>query len=571
VTKIIISYRRSDSDLFAGRVRDRIAADFGEESVFIDVDNIPFGKDFRVHIQEALTSADAVLVVVGPRWLGRSKGGRSRIMDDTDPVRIEVETALSKGVPTIPILVGQTNMPKPDQLPESLRNFAFINAAPVDTGRDFHRDLNRIIAAINAILERPTDAGNEHRIREAGAENQRAEEQQPRNGAEVKRRAEADERADQAQHARQMEVELQKAEEDRRLKAFTDAQRLAEVERFKEQAREGVAKAQGTGVHHLGDEADKNLRIEEEKDRRPRPELPRERRRSLLAPVVFSLIIVAIIGAIFLYVTAVPTSQSSDVSALSPEREGALKPKDTFKECANCPKMVVAPAGSFTMGSPESEPGRSAAEGPQHRVTLARPFAVGQFELTFDEWDACLADGGCNQYKPSNLAGGRGHQPVIYVPWGDAVNYVTWLSKKTGRPYRLLSEAEYEYASRAGGQTAFPWGDEIGKGNANCIGCGSQWDGKFPAPVGSFPPNGFGLYDMVGNVWAWTQDCAYDGYAGAPTDGSARTFANCATRVVRGGSWDSGPQTLRSAYRNWDAPVPRLLSVGLRVGRTLNR
>ena len=156
MAKVIISYRRSDSDVFAGRVRDRIAGSFGENSVFIDVDNIPFGTDFRDHIQKALAKADAVLVVVGPKWLGISKGGQSRITNDTDPVRIEVETALSKGIPTIPILVGKTDMPRPEQLPESIRSFAFINAAPVDTGRDFHRDLSRVIATINTILE-PAD------------------------------------------------------------------------------------------------------------------------------------------------------------------------------------------------------------------------------------------------------------------------------------------------------------------------------------------------------------------------------------------------------------------------------
>jgi hypothetical protein len=155
VTKIIISYRRSDSDVFAGRVCDRVAKSFGEESVFIDVDNIPFGKDFRVHIQEAMAEADAVLVVIGPQWLGAGRTGQSRIMEDNDPVRIEVETALNKRIATIPVLVGRTNMPQPEELPDSLRDFAFINAASVDTGRDFHRDLNRVIAAISTIIARP--------------------------------------------------------------------------------------------------------------------------------------------------------------------------------------------------------------------------------------------------------------------------------------------------------------------------------------------------------------------------------------------------------------------------------
>jgi hypothetical protein len=153
--KIIISYRRADSDVFAGRIRDRLAACFGEDSVFIDVDNIPFGTDFRVHIQNELAKADAVLVVVGPRWLGAGKGAQSRIKVSTDPVRIEVEAALSKGTPIVPILVGDTVMPNIEQLPESLKNFAFINAATVDTGRDFHRDLDRVIATLNTILGLP--------------------------------------------------------------------------------------------------------------------------------------------------------------------------------------------------------------------------------------------------------------------------------------------------------------------------------------------------------------------------------------------------------------------------------
>lgn len=140
--------------MFAGRVRDRVAAHFGENSVFIDVDNIPFGKDFRVHIQEEMAQADVVLVIIGSKWLGVGKGGHSRIKEETDPVRIEVETALVKGIPTIPVLVGQTKMPKPEQLPDSLKDFSFINAASVDTGRDFHRDLDRVIGTIDGILER---------------------------------------------------------------------------------------------------------------------------------------------------------------------------------------------------------------------------------------------------------------------------------------------------------------------------------------------------------------------------------------------------------------------------------
>ena len=130
------------------------------------------------------------------------------------------------------------------------------------------------------------------------------------------------------------------------------------------------------------------------------------------------------------------------------------------------------------MGSPASEPKRFPTEGPQHMVTFARPFAVQQFALTFEEWDACAVEHGCNGYKPSDQGWGRGRQPVINVSWNDAQAYVAWLSKKTGKSYRLLTEPEYEYATRAGMQTAYPWGNDIGEGNANCDGCGSRWDFK---------------------------------------------------------------------------------------------
>jgi formylglycine-generating enzyme required for sulfatase activity len=254
---------------------------------------------------------------------------------------------------------------------------------------------------------------------------------------------------------------------------------------------------------------------------------------------------------------------------LSLDRERALKSKDTFRECSECPEMIVVPAGSFTMGSPASETGHRDNEGPQHTVKIARQFAVGQFALTFEEWDACVADGGCNGYKPDDYGRGRGRHPVINVSWDDAKGYVAWLSKKTGKTYRLLTEAEYEYAARAGTKTAYPWGDDIGRGNANCDGCGSQWDGKQSATVGSFPANGFGLYDMLGNVWEWTEDCTDNSYNGAPADGSAWTGGNCDNRVIRGGSWLYSPVVLRPVHRDGTASGYQTIDLGFRVGRTL--
>jgi formylglycine-generating enzyme required for sulfatase activity len=254
---------------------------------------------------------------------------------------------------------------------------------------------------------------------------------------------------------------------------------------------------------------------------------------------------------------------------LTAEAESALKPQASFRECvADCPEMIVLPAGSFMMGSAAGETGHEAGEAPQHKVTIARAFAVSKFLVTFADWDACVAVGGCPQNSEGSF--GRGTKPVINVSWDEAKRYAAWLSSMTGKPYRLLSEAEWEYAARAGTTTAYPWGDEIGSGNANCKGCGSPWDGHETSPVGSFKPNAFALLDMQGNVFQWVEDCYQEGYAGAPTDGSARTSANCKRRVVRGGSWYDSPDFLRSANRSRvDAADSRDDDLGFRIARTL--
>jgi formylglycine-generating enzyme required for sulfatase activity len=263
-----------------------------------------------------------------------------------------------------------------------------------------------------------------------------------------------------------------------------------------------------------------------------------------------------------------------DPYVLKLDAERALRPMDTFRECAkNCPEMMVILAGQFMMGSPPGEMGRYDNEGPLRLVRIAQPFAVSKFAVTFTDWDACVLVGGCPQEGRANDVGwGRGTRPVINVSWNDAKQYAAWLSKMTGKPYRLLTEAEYEYAARAGIQTAYPWGKDIklnGRAMANCIGCGSQWDSTQTAPVGSFEPNGFGLYDMVGNVFAWVEDCYHPNYVDAPMDGSAWTTGDCDNRIARGGAWGSDARASRSAYRNWDATVSLGSNLGFRVGRVL--
>ena len=247
--------------------------------------------------------------------------------------------------------------------------------------------------------------------------------------------------------------------------------------------------------------------------------------------------------------------------------DSASSPGETFQDCDECPKMVVVPSGSFRMGSPTRERGHS-DERPLHRVHIDYRFAVGVYEVTFDEWFACRYAGGCGSYVPDDWRWGRGNRPVINVSWEDAQSYVRWLSARTGKTYRLLSESEWEYVARAGTETAYSWGDSIGVNRANCDGCGSWWDDFLTAPVGSFAANGWGVYDMHGNVWEWVQDC-YDSYEGAPTDGSARESGDgdC-RRVLRGGSWYNEPSFLRSAFRMRDSTEARNNVLGFRVARS---
>ena len=242
-----------------------------------------------------------------------------------------------------------------------------------------------------------------------------------------------------------------------------------------------------------------------------------------------------------------------------------LKPGDAFQDCPQCPQMVVVPAGRFVMGASEHESALS-SEKPPHEVTIGQPLAVGKVPVTFAEWDACQAEGGCGGagQGPEDEGWGRGRRPVIHVSWDEARSYADWLSRKTGQTYRLLSEAEYEYAARAGTATAFSTGASITQAEA-------QFDADRTAETGSFAANAFGLHDMQGNVWEWTQDCWHDDYTAAPADGSAwlSPCPDAQMRVVRGGTWGSSSEELRSAYRQALATSTEVYDVGFRVARVL--
>ena len=258
------------------------------------------------------------------------------------------------------------------------------------------------------------------------------------------------------------------------------------------------------------------------------------------------------------------------------EEERWLAPGESIQDASFAPEMVLVPPGKYFQGD-ETGP----VDGIKRReVTIGYPLLVGKFPVTFDEWDAYVEKSGgstgflgigrTKPHTPSDAGWGRGRRPVIYVSWKDTQAYATWLSETTGKSYRLLSEAEWEYACRAGTETAYSFGDTITKSQAQ-FSEGDWGSAKQTVEVGRFPASPFGLHDMHGNVWEWCQDAWVHNYQGAPVDVSARSSADTSvSRVLRGGSWNYFPESLRSAVRFWNRPVIRSIGVGFRLARTLH-
>lgn len=229
-------------------------------------------------------------------------------------------------------------------------------------------------------------------------------------------------------------------------------------------------------------------------------------------------------------------SPSEAVSETPRKKVRTPRANKTFRDCPDCPLMMSLPAGDFLMGSPADETGRNAYEGPQHEVAIKR-FAIGVYEVTSAEWNACVADGGCRRVRADDT----GKLPALGVSWLDAKGYAEWLTRKTGRKYRLPSEAEWEYAARAGATTAYWWGEKFDA---------AKVPARQASAVGSYAPNGFGLYDVLGNAREWVADCYVNNYREAPTDGSAVRDGDCGKRVIRGGSWANSAVDIRTANRS---------------------
>lgn len=273
-------------------------------------------------------------------------------------------------------------------------------------------------------------------------------------------------------------------------------------------------------------------------------------------------------------------------------------PGDRWRDCDECPEMIVVPAGTFTMGSPVSEAGRYDREGPVHEVRIARPFAIGLYEVTLDEYsrfaratnrspgdESCLVNEGHHWEEEAGRSGRdpafpqSPRHPAVCISWNDASAYVSWLSRRTGVDYRLPSAAEWEYAARAGTDTPWYWGDRTSEQCRYANGADLATDFPWRTPcndghpktslVGSFQANAFGLHDTLGNAWEWVQDCFNWTYDGAPVNGEAWLEGDCSARVMRGASWASTPTYLRAAHRAGERATFRSDYTGFRVARTL--
>ena len=257
-------------------------------------------------------------------------------------------------------------------------------------------------------------------------------------------------------------------------------------------------------------------------------------------------------------------ANNGTAGAVAGQAIGAGRSPVTFRDCDICPEMLAVPAGTGLMGSPVSEATRTSDEKTQVLIDIPKPFAIGAFEVTFAEWDACVADGGCGNYRPSDVGWGRGKRPVVHVSHEDAQNYAAWLSKKTNSTYRLPTETEWEYAARAGSAGPFWFDGPLSVDTVNYHGTypyngpAGEYRGQ-TVEVGSFPANPFGLHDVHGNVWEWTSDCWSNNEPGV----------DCSKRIIKGGAWRSGGWRTRAAYRQGELTAQRNLGIGFRIVRDL--
>lgn len=462
---IFIGYRRDDTADVAGRIYDAMAQRFGRQRVFKDVDNIGPGVDFGDYIKSVLPRCRVALVLIGPQWLeSKDEGGRRRIDDDHDWVRLEIETALATpGLLVVPVLVNGARMPRGEDVPESLRPLLRRNAAIIRRDPDFHDDVERLASAIRASVNTGI-------------------------------------------------IDLSKI--------GGKAASPAPVAHARTPSRAPLWIAAALAVLALGYGAWR------------------------FAPTLLQ-------SAQQVQVAEDDAGAGADVVADGGDAAGRVSP-------------TQAPPTQSAERTPPPEPriAEPVPTPPQQPIPLpemvripGRNFEMGRYEVTFAQWDACVAAGGCSAYRPRDNGWGRGNQPVIYVSWDDAQGYVRWLSERTGQRFRLPTFSEWEVAARAGATTEFSWGNDApvcertARNGAQFLGCTP----RRPLQVGAFPPNAYGIHDMHGNVSEWVGGCPGN-------------LSPC----VRGGNWGSDdPRSLFASNYGLIGRVVQQSVIGFRVARSL--
>ena len=512
---VFLSYRRDDTRHLSARIYEQLERHFGDGHVFFDVDTLPryAGWDFEDVIRETVPQCRVFLAVIGRDW---ARLMRARLRDPKDFVRIELAIALNTpGVRVIPLLVDGAQMPLAADLPEALRG---------------------LLGKQNVVL--PPDPHLRQAVNEL-AKNLLATPAQPKPLSPPPA-------------------------------PLPPPPPLYQPAPTPEPAMPAAALPKWlipTGAAGLALVALLAWSLWNQSDPPASEAPPIVAEAPAGSPEAPAAEPTAPTPASFLDARTTPASTRAPVLS----NPASLPDYALFRECEGCPEMVVIPAGSFQMGSPASEPGRDGDEGPQVSVRVPR-FAIARFETTWDEWTACVSAGVCQQREDSGY--GRGRRPVINVNWTtDTRAFVRFVNSRASG-YRLPSEAEWEYAARAGTTTAFSWGNSIRPEQAQYWWSVSYNGGPTrstnpsgTALVGSFQTNPWGLYDMHGNVWEWVEDCYRDNLSGQTA--VAITTGYCSRRVLRGGSWGGVPQALRSAFRNWYHPIHRLNGSGFRLARTL--
>lgn len=604
---IFISYRRQDTRAEARAIYERLSRDLPGERIFIDLEGIDYGVDFSRVIDEQLKQCQVALVLIGERWLEvgpvSAGAGRRRIDDENDFVRLETRAVLQRDIRVVPVLVGDARLPSSDELPEDLRPLLRRNKFDLDF-ETFDADMGRLVASLKRMAADasakpgappspapemasppPPTAKSEPHTSTAPAPRKPRPRAAPiapaeREPAVASKPAPIPPAAQAPVPPRPepwWQSTLSKVASGAAVVAFLGYQAWHNGWWKSDQpASSGVVVGQpsssvsGPAAATIASAVRLGTPVVVVNTSAAPASTP------AAAPPPARVAYVALGRPISISAAAEQGRPSLTVARPAREPAAAMAPLTRFRDCDSdvCPWMIVLPAGSFLMGSPADEPERQEREGPQHRVQVPA-FAAGQYEITFEQWDACVAASGCS-HKPAAEGWGRGKRPVINVSWQDAQGYARWLSTKTGRSYRLLSEAEWEYAARAGTSTPFAFGQQITTAQANFNGnytYNGSAKGEYrekTLPVGSLAANAWQLYDMHGNVWAWVADCWHDSYASAPADGSAWTIG-CKEdrRVLRGGGWDINPRISRSAFRIRDSPDIRSNYGGFRLARTL--